>query len=396
VGPDVSFVKSIRAVGPRRGKPARGRKKKPASYRRCASLVVYWQNERLIFENFALRTRVTADPFVCSILDFCGEWRSLRQIQSQLQQYEKGSVRDTIRQLCVHGLLEQSDHKRNPREAAMRNWADWNPAAGFFHFSTKDVEFAEDPWAPIRKLQERAKTDPMPVPVKSYTHASHTKLPRIQADTEFPQVLKARRTWRKYSEKPVELEALAATLELTFGIQGWASVPGLGKAAMKTSPSGGSLHPIEAYVIAPRVSGLRNGIYHYNAAQHELDWLRHGISREDLKRYLGHQNWFADTGFLVLMTAVFPRTQWKYDFARVYRAVLLEAGHLCQTFCLSATWLGLAPFCTIALADTKWESLLGIDGITESVIYAAGAGMKPHDDADAHIGKIGKGPDSRL
>ena len=79
----------------------------------------------------------------------------------------------------------------------------------------------------------------------------------------------------------------------------------------------------------------------------------------------------------MLMTAVFPRTQWKYEFPRAYRVVLAEAGHLCQTFCLTATWLGLAPFCTMALADSKIEKDLGIDGITESVIYAAGVGKRP-------------------
>ena len=74
------------------------------------------------------------------------------------------------------------------------------------------------------------------------------------------------------------------------------------------------------------------------------------------------------------MTAVFPRTMWKYQFARAYRVVLLDAGHLCQTFCLVATWLGLAPFCTAALKDTLIEEDLGIDGIRESVLYIAGVG----------------------
>ena len=75
------------------------------------------------------------------------------------------------------------------------------------------------------------------------------------------------------------------------------------------------------------------------------------------------------------MTAVFPRTMWKYHHARAYRVVLLDAGHLCQTFCLVATWLGLAPFCTAALKDTLIEKDLGIDGIRESVLYVAGVGL---------------------
>ena len=88
---------------------------------------------------------------------------------------------------------------------------------------------------------------------------------------------------------------------------------------------------------------------------------------------------------MVFMTAVFARTRWKYDYARAYRAVLIEAGHLCQTFCLTATRLGVAPFCTMAFADSKIENALGIDGISESVIYVAGAGWRPENDKQAHL-----------
>ena len=78
-----------------------------------------------------------------------------------------------------------------------------------------------------------------------------------------------------------------------------------------------------------------------------------------------------------VMSAVFARSQWRYGFPRAYRVVLLDAGHLCQTFCLVATALGLAPFCTAALGDSIIEADLGLDGVTESVIYACGVGPRP-------------------
>jgi SagB-type dehydrogenase family enzyme len=78
----------------------------------------------------------------------------------------------------------------------------------------------------------------------------------------------------------------------------------------------------------------------------------------------------------MLMTAVFDRVQWRYPYARAYRAILAESGHLCQTFCLLATSLGLAPFCTMALADSRIERDLKLDGASESVIYAAGVGAR--------------------
>jgi SagB-type dehydrogenase family enzyme len=353
--------------------------------------VLYWQDGELVFENFALRTRIGADPLVCLILHHCGEWRPFREVAAYLSHYDESSVLRTLEQLCKGGVLERSDQKRDPRLTAMESWEDWNPVAGFFHFSTKDTQFASDQAGVFEEFKRRTKHHPMPLPIKSYGKARKTKLPRVSSEGEFPAVLKSRRTWRKYGPGNVTLAALAQTLELTFGIQGWVEVPGLGRAALKTSPSGGDLHPIEAYVLVQRVEGLQRGIYHYNAAGHELEWLREGIRRPTLERNLGSQWWFARGAFLVLMTAVFERIRWKYDFPRVYRAILLEAGHLCQTFCLTATWLGLAPYCTIAQTDTKWEEWLGIDGVTESIIYVAGAGTRPTDMRDANLWTLGKG-----
>ena len=80
---------------------------------------------------------------------------------------------------------------------------------------------------------------------------------------------------------------------------------------------------------------------------------------------------------MVFFSAIFARITWRYPYSRAYRAALVEAGHLCQTFCLTATWLGLAPYCIMGLADSLIERDLGIDGISESVLYAAGVGRPP-------------------
>jgi SagB-type dehydrogenase family enzyme len=93
--------------------------------------------------------------------------------------------------------------------------------------------------------------------------------------------------------------------------------------------------------------------------------------------YLPGQEWYDAASAVMLMTSVFERVQWRYQYARAYRAIMAEAGHLCQTFCLVGTWLGLAPFCTMALADSRIERDLGVDGVSESVIYAAGIGPRP-------------------
>jgi hypothetical protein len=65
------------------------------------------------------------------------------------------------------------------------------------------------------------------------------------------------------------------------------------------------------------------------------------------------------------------------NYSRAYRAPLVEAGHLFRPFCLLATSYGLAPFCAMALGDKAIEQDLQLDGISKSVLYAAGVAIRP-------------------
>jgi SagB-type dehydrogenase family enzyme len=217
---------------------------------------------------------------------------------------------------------------------------------------------------------------PQPKIFKTVKGTKKMLLPRRTIpDSEFIQVLMARKTHRRFSKQEVTLEAVSQLLSLVWGVTGYLHSPRFGKLLHKTSPSAGARHPGEVYLMALRVKGLREGLYHYHPARHCLETISTSATRSKALLYCARQNFVKNAGALFLMTAVFPRAMWKYHFARAYRVVLLDAGHLCQTFCLVATWLGLAPFCTAALKDTLIEEDLGIDGIRESVLYVAGVGL---------------------
>jgi SagB-type dehydrogenase family enzyme len=353
------------------------------TYRRLPFLVSYWLGPTLVFENYTTHQRTAGAPFVSEVLDFCGEGRTFRELMAKFPEQGQGPLRAGVQQLLKYSLLERCGAESKAQDRKWEDWESWNPAAGYFHFSTKDPKFALSEAGDVSSLREIAKLRPLPIRAKKYHATASVRLPRVEAVSEFARVLKERRTWREFSREPVEQQKLAQLLWWSFGVQGWARIPGVGRLALKTSPSGGAMHPLEAYVLIRNVKGLSPGIFHYDAAGHRLELLRKGISKVDIERMLAGQRWSREAAFVVFLTAVFARTQWKYEHPRAYRVVLAEAGHLCQTFCLTATWLGLAPFCTMALADTKIERALGIDGISESVLYAAGAGMKPARKATA-------------
>jgi SagB-type dehydrogenase family enzyme len=340
-------------------------------------VIIYWRDTRLVFENFLTRRQVTSQPLTASLLHFFDRWKSFAALSAELPQYAPASLKRAVTQLVHHSLLRKEDRPLPAGHAALEAWSEWNPAAGFFHLATKDLQFAADEQEEFRTLVRLAKSKPIPLPIKRYTEAKRISLPSPSVEGEFARVLVQRRTWRKFSAEPVPLASLGQSLGLTFGVRHWIKLPKIGSVAVKTSPSGGSMHPVEAYVLARKVDGLAAGFYHYSGADHRLELLKKGATSRDITRLLANQWWYGSAGFVVFLTAVFARTRWKYDYARAYRAVLIEAGHLCQTFCLTATSLGLAPFCTMAFADSKIEKVLGIDGISESALYVAGAGMPP-------------------
>ena len=350
-------------------------------YRRSPFLVLYWKGNHLLYQNYLTGKVAAASAEAVAFLDFCHNWKSIEAIFNRWPEYTSKSLRTSVDVLTRQTLLESSNQKSplvaSPGDRALRQWGKWNPSAAFFHLSTKDAYADKVTGKEIEYISELIESRSLPRPGKGYPGAPVVELPEIARESEFTRVLLQRRTCRKFSSKPVKREVFATLMGLSFAVQAWLSVAGAGKLAQKTSPSGGALHPLETYVMLRRVAGVKPGIYHYDAIGRKLQRIQSGVSAANIQSYLAGQWWFQDAAFVVFLTAIFGRTQWKYDYARAYRAILIEAGHLCQTFCLTATWLGLAPFCTIAMKDTAIERALKIDGISESVIYAMGAGVKP-------------------
>jgi SagB-type dehydrogenase family enzyme len=351
-----------------------------AFVRRSAFLISYWHGKQLYFENYLSRKKIAASIETASLLDFFSNWKREDAMLRRWPEYSPRSLRKAVNRLVKETFLQRAT-VRNPvndsREKSLQNWKAWNPAASYFHLSTKDTYAKEITPEHVRWVEELLQSARVPLPLKNYPHARRIRFPNEIHDEEFPRLLRQRRTCREFGKKPVPREALGRLLHLSFGVQEWERIPKVGRFALKTSPSAGGLHPLEAYVLVKSVRSTPGGIYHYDAAGHGLQLIRLGTTSAEIQRLLAGQWWFRDAAFVVFLTAVFHRTQWKYDYPRAYRAVLAEAGHLCQTFCLTATWLGLAPFCTMALADTQIEKALRVDGISESVLYAMGAGVKP-------------------
>jgi SagB-type dehydrogenase family enzyme len=309
---------------------------------------------------------------VLAFLNSIPEWQTLKDVVAT--QPELGSSRDVKRLLDVlvrRGLVQKDSGRTDDWL-----WSVWSPHAAFFHFGTRNPTSIRPRVEHERELRDKARRYPPPPPTKSMRGA-RVLLPRDGVDNPLAPTLRSRRTWRRFSSRPVTRDEIGSLLQLTFGVQTREWVPGQGALVRKTSPSGGARHSIEAYLLALNVAGIKRGAYHYDADAHQLVDLKRRPTPGKLAYALADQDYFTRASALVVMAAVFERAMWRYPFNRAYRSILTEAGHLGQTFCLVATALNLAPFCTMAFRDRELETMVGVDGVTESAMYVVGVGTRP-------------------
>ena len=281
------------------------------------------------------------------------------------------------------------------RRAEKLSTQEWHPLAALYHYQLRGPETraAELPSKTLDYGSLEVEEDeivarhiekhgPAPSPfLESPNDTPRIALPSSLTNGDFFDILKRRKSIRNFdSERLLGLESLSTLLYWVFGCHGWTRLAPEVTLIHRTSASGGSRHPIEIYPLVLRVDGLAPGLYHYEMRNHALEPIRE-IDLETAQALATEscegQTWAGACHVLFLMTARFYRNYWKYPQSqRTYNVILMDAGHLSQTFYLTAAKLGLGAFYSAAINNAKLEKALDLDAYEEGVIAVCGCGIK--------------------
>lgn len=314
-----------------------------------------------------------------------------------------------LRQLVDAGLLLLDDGSDRHRRATSIDQSLeahlWHPDALFFHRMSrlqaddegrfKDVDIGDVAARSAATAQDFVAEHGPPPPVQGEFDgiAEPLDLPPPTDDGELTQVLRRRRTVRAFDVgKPLKQQHLSQMLHYTFGRFGDVELaPGV-QLLKKCSPSGGSLHPMEALPLVLNVEGLTSGFYHYDGVRHRLVPLLALATAEarTAARDLGTgQLYVGEAHVVVALVARFPRNHWKYrQQSRTYGVMLMDAGHLSQTFYLMATQLGLGAFFSGAVDSRVIEDRLGLDPQEHGLIGICGCGHTAENGQVPHQGGL--------
>lgn len=213
--------------------------------------------------------------------------------------------------------------------------------------------------------------DKKPEMYKEYPQAKKIELikPEKCGDMSLYEAILRRKSLRRFLDVPVSLDAISCILWASGGIQ--RKETGF---EFRTAPSAGGLYPIETYLIVNAVENLSQGVYHYNVKHNHLEELKLGDFREATAQAALGQVMCARAAAVVVWTAIFERSIWKYK-QRAYRYIYLEAGHMAQNLALTATSLGLGCCQVAALFDNEVNEIIGLNSPDESVLYMSAIGQ---------------------
>ena len=170
--------------------------------------------------------------------------------------------------------------------------------------------------------------------------------PHTKGRLSLEEAIAARRSVREFLPDPLTVEQIA---QLLWAMQGVTSAAG-----QRSAPSAGALYPLETYV------ATAEGLFHYEPVENRLTRQSHDDLRPALSHAAFSQKPVSEAPAVLVIAAIYARTEVKYGRTRGPRYVHMEAGHAAENALLEAVALGLAAVPVGAFDDARVHTVLGL------------------------------------
>jgi SagB-type dehydrogenase family enzyme len=173
---------------------------------------------------------------------------------------------------------------------------------------------------------------------------------------------------------PVGLPQISRLLYFTYGITAVMKSP-QESHALRAAPSAGALYPAEIYVATRGIDGIVDGVHDYQVRDHSLVTLWDGDFWSEFQRSAYGHEAIERSRLLVIFSAVFYRSSWRYE-ERAYRRILLDTGHALGNLECYAPHEHLLVYPVSGFCDAALNSMLFLDPKDEGILMVCALARK--------------------
>ncbi|MFQ5588987.1 MAG: SagB/ThcOx family dehydrogenase [Nitrospiria bacterium] len=247
---------------------------------------------------------------------------------------------------------------------------DQQSIAQVYHQKTKYYE------AQMAEQQQPLNWDTQPSPFKAYHTEKKIDLSPYLPLKDNPFTGKPLEPIPEEEGYPFTLGALSRLLYFTNGVTGILRYPSGDTLAMRAAPTAGGLYPAEIYVAVRNCTILKDGIYNFQTNDHSLVLAWEGDFWNEFEKYCFDHEAIDTANLLVITTAIFQRSAWRYR-ERAYRRILLDTGHVLGNLTAYASEEGFFAYPIGKFVDHALNRLLFLEEALEGVLSVVALPQNP-------------------
>lgn len=347
----------------------------------------YLTKYKWCIEDFNAKKIFAVSEFLVCILFYCIQPKKISDLLVVCEQYSisENNFLHLIKLMLNKEFLVKEIEKPQKNNSDLFNekyltWKelDWGAAAEY-HFFTFDYAFldystgAEGAFIAHERMKSYSENEPDVDRVKIYND-NFPKIP-INSSIQYPpEEVNSLCTSLRNDRDKISLQKLSFIISLCLEKTGEVNIHWKGAPLIrKTSPSGGSRHPTEGYLIALDNTELDNGLYHIQS--HPLNLVKLEKKKEvfELQKYFPEL--FSNSltpAFIIILTSLFERNMFRYREPRTFRSVHIDVGHVISNLELVAHNVGLKTLVSHNINEKNLEEMIGINGLIEGVLSSVG------------------------
>jgi SagB-type dehydrogenase family enzyme len=203
----------------------------------------------------------------------------------------------------------------------------------------------------------------------------HTLPTSISLKMSLENTLKQRRSKRHFTGDKAPLNYLATILRAAYGITGSTEANHTRSEPinlnLRTTPSAGGIYPIDLYIAALNIDGIKQSIYQYNPTEDKLIKLYTEAHVEKLLNAFAtneEQINLRRSAFICLMIGSPEKSMRKYGNLGL-SFTLHEVGSISQNIHLATTALGLGSVDCASYYRDEAHKVLNIDGLYMNLLH---------------------------
>lgn len=339
----------------------------------------------IVIEDFFNKKRFLLDNSAFFyVLNYCDIFKPRKNVTEYIKKeldLTQKDAEDIFNELLQYNLLITRSSLSYVAEKKAKLWKKygWNDALDYF-IAIKDYPFLDYESTEARNvdnglMDKYIKTDPVPPIYKEYKNAKKIPLERNFSslnDIDLRTLLFEKVFDHESGKEPLTKTQISNVLFNTFGEMGTVEFPVQGEFLLKTSPSGGARHPIEAYMISLD-TGFPTGIYHYSVKTNSLEEISSEVDVSEINDIIYKLNTGPQFSIkaVIVFSAIFPRSMWRYREPRSYRVILHDLGHILETMKIISKAFNIKTYFGHGFHESRLANLLNISGQEEAILHYA-------------------------